>query len=120
MIGDYTIYERSMNGVKTLSDGISYITNGTATHDTVTYNNLIQSSDEQTILTNDTVTTITVDCNTLDATNTNIGTVNANIVDCDRFYVRDTSNNIVVDFNGATNNLAFNGISNFNNTINVT
>jgi hypothetical protein len=26
----------------------------------------------------------------------------------------------VVDFNGATNNLAFNGISNFNNTINVT
>jgi hypothetical protein len=120
MIGDYTIYERSMNGVKTLSDGISYITNGTATHDTITYNNLIQSGDQLTILTNDTVTTVNVDCNTLDATNTNIGTVNANIVDCNRFYVRDISENVVVDFNGSTNNLSFNGISNFNNTINIT
>lgn len=120
MIGDYTIYERSMNGVKTLSDGISYITDGTASHNNITYTDFLQSSDELTILTNDTVTTVNVNCNALTADSTNIGTVNATTVDCDRLYVRDASDNIVVDFNGETNNLAFNGISNFNNTVNVT
>jgi hypothetical protein len=120
MIGDYTVYERSMNGVKTLSDGISYITDGEATHTTITYTDFLQSSDQLTILTNDTVTSVNVICDTLTADTTSIQTVNATTVDCDRLYVRDASNNIVVDFNGATNNLAFNGISNFNNTINVT
>ena len=120
MIGDYTVYERSMNGVKTLSDGISYITDGDATHTTITYTDFLQSSDQLTILTNDTVTSVNVICDTLTADTTSIQTVNATTVDCDRLYVRDASNNIVVDFNGATNNLAFNGISNFNNTINVT
>jgi hypothetical protein len=120
MIGNYTIYERSMNGVKTLSDGISYITDGTASHNNITYTDFLQSSDELTILTNDTVTTVNVNCNALTADNTNIGTVTATTVDCDRLYVRDASDNIVVDFNGETNNLAFNGISNFNNTVNVT
>ena len=120
MIGDYTIYDRSMNGVKTLSDGISYITDGSATHNDITYSDFLQSSDQLTTLTNDTVTTVNINCDLITADTTSIQTMNATTVDCDRLYVRDPSNNIVIDFNGGTNNLAFNGISNFNNTINVT
>ena len=120
MNGDYTIYDRSMNGVKTLSDGISYITDGSATHNDITYSDFLQSSDQLTTLTNDTVTTVNINCDLITADTTSIQTMNATTVDCDRLYVRDPSNNIVIDFNGGTNNLAFNGISNFNNTINVT
>jgi hypothetical protein len=120
MLGSYTIYDRSMNGVKTLSDGISFITDGSASHNDIIYSDFLQSSDQLTILTNDTVTTVNINCDLLTADTTSIQTMNATTVDCDRLYVRDPSNNIVIDFNGGTNNLAFNGISNFNNTINVT
>jgi len=49
MNGDYTILDRSMNGIRTVTDGISIISNGIATHENVYYNEFIKSADEKTI-----------------------------------------------------------------------
>ena len=121
MNGDYTIYERSMNGVKVLSDGVSFISDGTATHQKIFYTDTIESSpDGFTKLDQNSVTTINVNCDTLTATNTNATNLDANLIDSLRLRINDASNNIIYDFNGNNSTATFNGVSNFNNTINVT
>ena len=43
MIG-YTIFDKSMNGIKTLTDGISNISNGKASHNNIEYNDSLLDS----------------------------------------------------------------------------
>ena len=45
MIGYNTLY-KSMNGVKVLTDGISFISDGNAQHNNITYDDYIQSGDK--------------------------------------------------------------------------
>lgn len=119
--GDYSIFERSMNGVKTLSDGISTISDGIATHDKIFYTDQIQSSPDGFTTINQTyVTTQTVNCDTLNATNTNVDNLDASLIDALRLRINDVSNNVIYDFNGNNSTATFNGVSNFNNTVNVT
>lgn len=119
MIGDYTVLDKSMNGVKTLSDGISLISDGTATHDYLYYNDIIQSTDGQTTITNDSVTTETITCDAFNATNIFATDVSSNIVECKRLYVRDASNNSILDVNGTAKTLDLYGTSYFRNPVNL-
>jgi len=119
--GDYSIFERSMNGIKTLSDGISTITDGVATHDKIFYTDEIQSSpDGQTTIGQTSITTIDVFCDTLTADETDVINMNANIIDTLRLRINDVSNNIIYDLNGNNLTATFNGVSNFNNTVTLT
>lgn len=68
MNGDYSIFNNSMNGVITLSDGVSFISDGQAQHENIIYNNFIKSNDGLTTLTNDSLTTIDISANILNAT----------------------------------------------------
>lgn len=119
--GDYSIFERSMNGVKTLSDGISTITDGVATHDKIFYTDEIQSSpDGQTTIGQTSITTIDVFCDTLTADNTDVTNMNADVIDSLRLRINDVSNNIIYDLNGNNSTAIFNGQTNFNNTVTLT
>lgn len=119
--GDYSIFERSMNGVKTLSDGISTISDGIATHEKIFYTDQIQSSpDGQTTIDQTFITTEMVNCDTLNATNTNVDNLDASLIDALRLRINNSTGSLIYDFNGNTSTATFNGVSNFNNTINIT
>jgi hypothetical protein len=107
MFGDYSILDKSMNGVKTLSDGISFIENGKANHNELIYNDFIKSADDQTTLTNDTITTENIFTQNLNAANIAADDMNADVLTCDYFYVKDVSNNLfnVLEVNGAVKRL---------------
>ena len=121
MLGNYQVYSRSMNGVITISDGQgSFITDGQAIHDDVFFTNEIEATQGTTKLTQTEVITTDVICDDLTASTTNITNLTADTVNTDRLIVYDTSNNIVTDLNGTNSTSTFNGVSNFNNTINVT
>ena len=101
MNGDYSIFNNSMNGVITLSDGFSFIENGTASHQNISYENYLKSADEQTMLTNDSLTTVDVSCNTLTTTNISanaetLGTLTVTNINADNygFYVDGFGNTI--------------------------
>lgn len=101
MNGDYSIFNNSMNGVITLSDGISFITDGQAQHENVIYTNFIKSEDELTILTHDSLTTIDISANNLDVTNISadsetLGTLTVTNLNVDNygFYVDGFANTI--------------------------
>lgn len=121
MNGQYSIFNRSMNGITTISDGAgSFITDGIAVHDDVFFTNEIEATQGTTKLTQTEVITTDVICDDLTASTTNITTLTADTVNTDRVIVYDASNNIVTDLNGTNSTSTFNGVSNFNNTINVT
>ena len=69
MNGDYSIFNNSMNGTITLSDGVSFISDGQAQHENVIYTNFIKSEDELTTLTNNSLTTVNLTATNLTATN---------------------------------------------------
>ena len=121
MNGQYSIFNRSMNGITTISDGAgSFIADGQAIHDDIFFTDEIEATQGTTNLNQSSVTTTNVICDDLTATTTNIGTLTADSVNTDRIIVYDTSNNIITDLNGTNSTSTFNGVSNFNNTINVT
>jgi len=101
MNGDYSIFNNSMNGVITLSDGISFITEGQAQHENIIYSNFIKSEDEKTILTNNSLTTETIDADNLNVTNITansetVGVLNCTTLNVDNygFYVDGFGNTI--------------------------
>jgi hypothetical protein len=100
MNGDYSIFNNSMNGVVTLSDGVSYITNGEAQHENIIYSNFIQSEDEITLLTNDTLTTETVSCLNMNASNITANSETLGTLTVTNLYVDGTG--FVVDGFGNT------------------
>jgi hypothetical protein len=110
-----------MNGVIAISDGAgSFITDGIAVHDDVFFTNEIEATQGTTKLTQTEVITTDVICDDLTASTTNITTLTADTINTDRVIVYDASNNIITDLNGTNSTSTFNGVSNFNNTINVT
>ena len=69
MNGDYSIFNNSMNGTITLSDGVSFISDGQAQHENIIYTNFIKSEDELTTLTNNSLTTVNLTATNLTSTN---------------------------------------------------
>lgn len=101
MNGDYSIFNNSMNGVITLSDGVSFISDGQAQHENIIYTNFVKSEDEATILTNDTLTTVDITATNINATNITanaetLGTLTVTNLNVDNygFYVNGFSNTI--------------------------
>lgn len=101
MNGDYSIFNNSMNGVITLSDGVSFISDGQAQHENIIYSNFLKSEDEATILTNDTLTTGDITCTNMNATNITanaetLGTLTVTNLNVDNygFYVNGFANTI--------------------------
>lgn len=101
MNGDYSIFNNSLNGIITLSDGVSFISDGQAQHENVIYTNFIKSEDEATILTTNTLTTGTINVETINATNITansetLGTLNVTNLNVDNygFYVDGFNNTI--------------------------
>lgn len=101
MNGDYSIFNASMNGVITLSDGVSSISDGVAQHDAVIYSDYIQSKDGTTTLTNDSLTTQTVnadwvDAQTISANSETVGVLTCTTLNVDAygFYVDGFANTI--------------------------
>lgn len=111
MNGDYSIFNNSMNGVITLSDGVSFISDGQAQHENVIYSNFIKSEDEATTLTNNTLTTETIIATTLNATNISansetLGTLTVTNLNVDNygFYVNGFGNTITSSLPTTMNN----------------
>lgn len=121
MFGYSSTLDKSMNGIKTLTDGISIISDGIATHENIIYNDYIKSQDGLTEITNDTVTTINVDAQNITATNITGDDLNTNILNCNYLYVNDISNPLqdVMEVDGNLKKLKMKGISEFSNTVNV-
>jgi hypothetical protein len=121
MIGDYTVLEKSMNGVKTLSDGISIISDGVATHENVYYTEFIKSEDEKTVIINDTITTETINVNDINALNIFSDDISTSVLNCDYLYVNDVNNPLqdVLEVDGNLKKLKMYGQSEFRDTINV-
>jgi len=121
MNGDYSILEKSMNGIKTLSDGISIISNGIATHENVYYNEFIKSDDEKTILLNNSVTTENIYVDNLNATDIISDEVSTSILNCDYLYVNDVNNPLqdVLEVDGNLKKLKLYGQGEFRDTVSV-
>lgn len=101
MFGYQTVLDKSMNGVKTLSDGKSIISDGIATHNNIVYTSTIKSSDVKTTLTNDTITTENLDVDSLNATNISANSETVGILTCTTlnadnygFYIDGFNNNV--------------------------
>ena len=116
MIG-YTIFDKSMNGIKTLTDGISNISNGKASHNNIEYNDFIKSNDNKTLIINNKITTENIQAQNLQTdilqTNnitSNTGTINN--LNCTNLNV-DNGFEVSGDLNTITSNF----ISTFNKNI---
>lgn len=120
MLG-YSTLDKSMNGVKTLSDGISIISDGIAQHENVIYNDYIKSQDGQTEIVNDTITTVNIDAENITGTNITGDDLNTNTLNCNYLYVNDLSNPLadVMEVDGNLKKLKMNGTSEFRNVVNV-
>lgn len=121
MIGDYTVLEKSMNGVKTLSDGISIISDGVATHENVYYTEFIKSEDEKTIIINDTITTENIDAENIFGSNITGFDLNTNTLNCNYLYVNDLSNPLqdVLEVDGTLKKLKMYGQSEFRDVMSI-
>ncbi len=62
MFGYISTYDKSMNGVKVLSDGISIISDGVAQHENIIYNDYIKSADDLTEIVNNRIITEIIEC----------------------------------------------------------
>jgi len=121
MIGDYSVLEKSMNGVKTLSDGISTISNGIATHENIIYNDYIKSEDEKTEILNDTINTENINAENIFGSTINSGDLTSNTLNCNYLYVNDLNNPLqdVMEVNGLTKKLTMYSNSDFRDTVNI-
>ena len=121
MLGYSSTLDKSMNGVKTLTDGISIISDGIATHENIIYNDYIKSEDGQTELTNDTITTFNLNAQNITGDNITGDDLNTNILNCNYLYVNDLSNPLadVMEVNGQTKKLIMYSPSEFRDTVNV-
>ena len=121
MLGYTSGFDKSMNGVRTLTDGISIIQDGTASHENVIYSDFVKSETNETIILKDTITTEYLNASITSTNDFNATNIDATNIECDYFNVNNVSNILEDTFivNGNTNNIINNGISTFNNTVNV-
>lgn len=121
MLGYSSTLDKSMNGVKTLTDGISIISDGVATHENIIYNDYIKSSDGQTEITTNEIYTFNVTCENVYADNLIGQNTETNVLNCDYLYVNNVNNPLenVMEVDGNLNKLKMIGTSEFRNTVNV-
>lgn len=104
MIG-YNTLSKSMNGVKVLTDGVSFISDGDAEHNNIVYNEFIESNSGQTILNNDSLNTINVTCTNLTATDFDATNIDAENIEGNYLEIKNkTTNNSMIIIDGITNN----------------
>lgn len=115
MFGYQTVLDKSMNGVKTLSDGKSIITDGVATHDNIVYTTNLKSSDAKTNLTNNTITTENINALLLNATNINANSETVGTLTCTNLNV----DNYGLFVDGFNNNITSSLPTTMNNTLKV-
>ena len=113
MFGYTSIYDKSMNGVKTLSDGISIISDGIAQHENIIYNEFIKSEDGQTQLTNNEIYTFNVTCENVYADNLVGDFMTAREVTAKKIKVVDNDGNEIFIGDGVNNKFTFNGLSDY-------
>jgi len=122
MFGYISSLDKSMNGIKTLSDGISVITDGNASHENITFNNYVKADNGLTSILNNSITTGTLNADNAniynDLTTNNLDAIN---IDCDYFSVNNVNDSLnktcIID--GNTNTITNNGSSTFNNSISI-
>lgn len=120
MIG-YNTLNKSMNGVKVLTDGISFISDGSAKHDDIIYNDFIKSETSQTILTNDSLNTININCDSLTADTFTATNINAENIEGNFLTINNkTTNDSLITIDGITNNdIIVNVPITFNNSLDI-
>ena len=120
MIG-YNTLQKSMNGVKVLTDGVSFISDGNAQHENIIYNDYIESESGQTKLTSDSLETINITCTDLTATNFTGSTIDVENIEGNYLEIKNKStNNTLLKVDGITNNnITINAPTSLNNQLNV-
>ncbi len=116
MIGYSTLY-KSMNGIKILSDGVSIISNGDASHNNIVYSNYIYSSDAQTQITNNKVKTVNVECNNFTASTISATNISSNSDITKYLLVNDGGN--LFEVNKTTNSIIANLPTTMNNILSL-
>lgn len=120
MIG-YNTLSKSMNGVKVLTDGISFISDGNAQHDNIIYNDYIKSETNETTLTNNSLDTTNITCDSLTANNFMATNIDAENIEGNYLIIKNkTTNNTLMTIDGITNNnIVANVPLTFNNQLNL-
>lgn len=104
MIG-YNTLQKSMNGVKVLTDGISFISDGNAQHDNIIYNDYIKSESGQTTISNDTLETINVICSDLTSDDFTTQTITAENIQANYLkIINKLTSAILLEVDGITQN----------------
>ena len=106
MIGYNTLY-KSMNGIRVVSDGVSLISDGTATHEDIIYDNTIKSADGRTLIKQNNINTEDVNCIKLNCDNLETTDINSNNIYCHYFLVKDNSGNNIFKVDGILNNTIY-------------
>lgn len=124
MIGYNTLY-KSMNGVKVLTDGISFISDGNAQHNNITYDDYIQSGDNKTKIINNGITTENITCNSLTSSTLSTSSITSTNLTSEYIYgnyflIKDTSGNnmFIIDGLNTKTILSYNPIYLYN-TLNL-
>lgn len=118
MIG-FTTLSRSMNGIKTLSDGISIIEDGVAQHENVIYTDFIVSEDGKTEIINNKITTEIIDCQNLNADDIMSLEINTDLVKTKNIKVIDASGNEIFIGDGINKKFTFNGPTEYNQPLTI-
>jgi hypothetical protein len=110
---------RSMNGIKTLSDGISIISDGIAQHENVIYSEFINSEDGKTQMINNQLTTEIVECQNLNADDIMSLEINTDLLKTKNIKVIDSSGNEIFIGDGINKKFTFNGNTEFNEPLTI-
>lgn len=119
MFGYTSIYDKSMNGVKVLSDGISIISDGVAQHENIIYSDYIKSQDGKTEIINNKITTEIVDCQDLISDDIMSLEINTDLLKTKNIKVIDTSGNEIFIGDGINKKFTFNGNTEFNEPLTI-
>lgn len=104
MIG-YNTLQKSMNGVKVLTDGVSFISDGNAEHQNIVYSEFIKSDTGHTTLSDNSLTTddvncVNITCDNFDASDIQTGTIQANYLK----ILNQLTSAILLEVDGITQN----------------
>ena len=104
MIG-YNTLQKSMNGVKVLTDGVSFIADGNAQHQNIVYNEYIKSDSGQTTLSPDGLITDSIICDTIDCQTFDASDVQANTIEAKYLkIINQLTSAILLEVDGITQN----------------
>lgn len=92
-----------MNGIRVVSDGISFISEGNAQHEDIIYDNTIKSNDNKTTLTNNHIDTEIISCNELSTQSLNTETISADSITGNYLVIKDPEGNNIFVVDGKTN-----------------